>query len=185
MPTTRPGCPEPHPAWPWRPPGMGHPQPPWATCSSDIEAECFVKYSKSAEVSISGSSTAMYVKESSGQTSLPYPRAWLMWLAQHYRIKACWLCSSSAERFSAQHTNLQIVAWWPNHYCPLKTVSLFTGFISFAGQRANTKWLNQMWPPLPFIELIWVQNVKLHHLLLLNYLDRKAEDTEHYSSMNK
>jgi len=33
-PTTRPGCSEPHPAWPWMPPGMGHPQPPWATCSS-------------------------------------------------------------------------------------------------------------------------------------------------------
>ena len=33
-PTTRPGCPEPHPAWPWMPPGMGYPQPPWATCSS-------------------------------------------------------------------------------------------------------------------------------------------------------
>jgi len=32
-PTTSPGCPEPHPAWPWMPPGMGHPQPPWATCS--------------------------------------------------------------------------------------------------------------------------------------------------------
>ena len=30
--TTRPGCPEPHPAWPWMPPGMGHPQSPWATC---------------------------------------------------------------------------------------------------------------------------------------------------------
>jgi len=33
-PTTRLGCPEPHPAWPWMPPGMGHPQPPWATWSS-------------------------------------------------------------------------------------------------------------------------------------------------------
>ena len=33
-PTTRPGCPGPHPAWPWMPPEMGHPQPPWATCSS-------------------------------------------------------------------------------------------------------------------------------------------------------
>ena len=33
-PTTKPGCPKPHPAWPWMPPGMGHPQPPWATCSS-------------------------------------------------------------------------------------------------------------------------------------------------------
>ena len=33
-PTTRPGCPEPHPPWPWMPPGMGHPQPPWVTCSS-------------------------------------------------------------------------------------------------------------------------------------------------------
>ena len=32
-PASRPGCPEPHPAWPWMPPGMGHPQPPWATCS--------------------------------------------------------------------------------------------------------------------------------------------------------
>ena len=32
-PTSRPGCPEPHPAWPWMPPGMGHPQPPWAACS--------------------------------------------------------------------------------------------------------------------------------------------------------
>ena len=31
LPTTRSGCPEPHPAWPWMPPGMGHPQPPWAT----------------------------------------------------------------------------------------------------------------------------------------------------------
>ena len=29
--TTTPGCPEPHPAWPWMPPWMGHPQPPWAT----------------------------------------------------------------------------------------------------------------------------------------------------------
>ena len=28
-PTSRPGCPEPHPAWPWMPPGMGHPQPLW------------------------------------------------------------------------------------------------------------------------------------------------------------
>ena len=33
LPTSRPGCPEPHPAWPWMPAGMGHPQPPWATCS--------------------------------------------------------------------------------------------------------------------------------------------------------
>ena len=32
-PTSSPGCPEPHPAWPWMPAGMGHPQPPWATCS--------------------------------------------------------------------------------------------------------------------------------------------------------
>jgi len=32
-PTTRPGCPEPHPAWPSMPPGIGHPQPPWATWS--------------------------------------------------------------------------------------------------------------------------------------------------------
>jgi len=32
-PATRPGCSEPHPAWPSMPPGMGHPQPPWATCS--------------------------------------------------------------------------------------------------------------------------------------------------------
>ena len=32
-PTSRPGCPEPHPAWPWMPPGMGHPQPPWAICA--------------------------------------------------------------------------------------------------------------------------------------------------------
>ena len=31
-PTTRPGCPEPQPAWPWMPPGMGHPQPLWAAC---------------------------------------------------------------------------------------------------------------------------------------------------------
>jgi len=33
-PTTRPGCPEPHPAWPWMHLGMGHSQSPWATCSS-------------------------------------------------------------------------------------------------------------------------------------------------------
>ena len=32
-PTSSPGCPEPHPAWPWMPPGMEHPQPPWTTCS--------------------------------------------------------------------------------------------------------------------------------------------------------
>ena len=32
-PTSSPGCPEPHPAWPSMPAGMGHPQPPWATCS--------------------------------------------------------------------------------------------------------------------------------------------------------
>jgi len=28
------GSPTISPAWPWMPPGMGHPQPPWATCSS-------------------------------------------------------------------------------------------------------------------------------------------------------
>jgi len=33
-PTTRQGCPEPHRAWPWMHPGTGHPQPPWAICSS-------------------------------------------------------------------------------------------------------------------------------------------------------
>ena len=27
---TRPGCPGPHPTWPWTPPGMGQPQPLWA-----------------------------------------------------------------------------------------------------------------------------------------------------------
>ena len=31
---TRPGCPGPHPTWPWIPPGMRHPQPLWAACSS-------------------------------------------------------------------------------------------------------------------------------------------------------
>jgi len=31
---TRPGCPGLHPSWPWTPPGMGHPQPLWAACSS-------------------------------------------------------------------------------------------------------------------------------------------------------
>ena len=40
-PTTRQGCPEPHPAWPWMPAGMGHPQPPWATCSSVIPGFAF------------------------------------------------------------------------------------------------------------------------------------------------
>ena len=35
-PATRPGCPEPHPAWPWMPPGTGNPQPPWATCSNEL-----------------------------------------------------------------------------------------------------------------------------------------------------
>ena len=34
LPTARPGCPEPRPAWPLMPSGMGHPQPLWATCSS-------------------------------------------------------------------------------------------------------------------------------------------------------
>ena len=34
MPTTSPGCPEPHTAWARMLPGMGQPQPPWATCSS-------------------------------------------------------------------------------------------------------------------------------------------------------
>ena len=28
-PPTRPGCPKPHPAWPWTPPRMGHPQLLW------------------------------------------------------------------------------------------------------------------------------------------------------------
>ena len=35
-PTSRPGCPEPHPVWPWMPAGMGHPQPLWAACSSHL-----------------------------------------------------------------------------------------------------------------------------------------------------
>ncbi len=33
-PTSRPGCAEPHPAWAPMPPGMRHPQPPWAAGSS-------------------------------------------------------------------------------------------------------------------------------------------------------
>jgi len=39
-PTSSPGCPEPHPAWPWMPAGMGHPQPPWATCSVRHHPQC-------------------------------------------------------------------------------------------------------------------------------------------------
>jgi len=40
-PTSSPGSPEPHPAWPWMPAGMGHPQPPWTTCSSaSAPSEC-------------------------------------------------------------------------------------------------------------------------------------------------
>jgi len=33
-PTSRPGCPEPHPAWPWMPHPWRHSQPPWSACSS-------------------------------------------------------------------------------------------------------------------------------------------------------
>jgi len=47
-PTSRPGCPEPHPAWPWMPPGMGHPQPPWATCS------CVIPYREFQELTGDG-----------------------------------------------------------------------------------------------------------------------------------
>jgi len=32
--STRSDCLGPHPAWPWTPPGTGHPQALWATCSS-------------------------------------------------------------------------------------------------------------------------------------------------------
>ena len=46
-PTTRAGCPEPHPARPSMPPGMGHPQPPWATCSSVSLSVCFLYYVES------------------------------------------------------------------------------------------------------------------------------------------
>jgi len=35
-PSTRPGCSKPRPAWPWTFPGRGHPQVPWATCSSAL-----------------------------------------------------------------------------------------------------------------------------------------------------
>ena len=31
---TRSGYIGPHPTWPWTPPGMGHPQSPWAACPS-------------------------------------------------------------------------------------------------------------------------------------------------------
>jgi len=31
---SRAGCPWPHPFWSWAPPGMGHPQPLWATCTN-------------------------------------------------------------------------------------------------------------------------------------------------------
>ena len=40
---TRPGCPGPHPTWPWTPPGMGHPQPLWAACSSTSPLSCYRK----------------------------------------------------------------------------------------------------------------------------------------------
>jgi len=32
--STRPGCSELHPTWPWTLPGRGHPQLLWATCAS-------------------------------------------------------------------------------------------------------------------------------------------------------
>jgi len=52
-PTTRPGCPEPHPAWPWMPPGMGHPQPPWAT-NPDIVTDIIERYRTVSSKQISG-----------------------------------------------------------------------------------------------------------------------------------
>ena len=33
---TSPGCPGPHPTWPWTPPGMGRPEPLWAACCSPL-----------------------------------------------------------------------------------------------------------------------------------------------------
>jgi len=33
--STRPGCSEPCPAWPWTLPDVGHPQLLWAACASD------------------------------------------------------------------------------------------------------------------------------------------------------
>ena len=33
-PSIRPGCSKPHPTWPWTPPGRGHAQLLWVTCSS-------------------------------------------------------------------------------------------------------------------------------------------------------
>jgi len=76
IPATRPGCPEPHPAWPWMPPAMGHPQPPWATCTSASslsvwkeEAECCNKAPGSltllqiwADALFYGQEAAVYLK---------------------------------------------------------------------------------------------------------------------------
>jgi len=49
LPTTRPGCPEPHPAWSWVPAGMGHPQPLWANwMPHPVQKESFLQHQSTA-----------------------------------------------------------------------------------------------------------------------------------------
>lgn len=71
-PTTRPGCPEPHPAWPWMPPGMGHPQPLRATCCWVTVWKLFLGEEKKRHVS-----SAKHVY------SGLLPPLFLMWKGKH------------------------------------------------------------------------------------------------------
>ena len=90
LPTTRPGCREPHPAWLWMPPGMGNPQPPWATCSSAAEA---VNKFNNYVVDIN-----IYHKKNKGietavpPFALPLPSVW-GWCSQEYlwKMSGFWL----------------------------------------------------------------------------------------------
>jgi len=71
-PTTRPGCPEPHPDWPWMPPGIGLPQPPWAS-HPNMSQQC-TQVTKKADGVLS------YVRNSVARRTKGFsPCVWLWW----------------------------------------------------------------------------------------------------------
>jgi len=91
--------PEPHPAWPWMPPGMGHPQPPWATCSSASPPSVwkhFLLISLNYPRNLSWATGSLGLGENAVQVPLAKAELWLLDLYSAQRLVILISCFAKA-----------------------------------------------------------------------------------------
>ena len=180
-PTSRPGCPEPHPAWPQMPPGMGHPQPPGAACSSVMNLEQLFLGSVEMHYKNCSWEVVHFMIVMRISLSLFLREVWMFQLDAAKWDNSCWdVCCS------VQGTLIKAVKVQGVRICSIfmqvlldYSYSFFTGFssctlvVSMAGRE-----LYYSFQEINFIDICsqcWFPFLMLRYLTAVSFLDQNIQ----------